>query len=332
MMKKKSKTQEAELEKSVQLTDEKNSDDEELKDNTENVDEAVQNMSTTRKKKGKTSYVWNHFSIRMSDDQKIEFAHCNYCESKYKLSGKSNSGTGNLNTHLKIKHLDKMPQEVNRVPEKFVFSQESYREALVDWIILSDQPFCECGVQSFSKMVDSLNPEAITISKETVKRDIIKKFAKQVELIKLRLKKVSSKLSFTLDAWTSKNVLPFLAIRTHWINDNWEYETVLLDFSFIKGKHSGLNISKIFLQCLSRFDIPLSQVLGVTIDNVSSNDTLISCLQTYGISVGINFTSQENHLRCMPHILNLCVQNIMKSLKIPLSDQQSDEQELYDQE
>ncbi|KAJ6639597.1 putative AC transposase [Pseudolycoriella hygida] len=191
---KKSKTQEAELEKSVQLTDEKNSDDEEQ--NTENVDEAVQNMSTTRKKKGKTSYV---------------------------------------------------------------FSQESYREALVDWIILSDQPFCECGVQSFLKMVDSLNPEAITISKETVKRDIIKKFAKQVELIKLRLKKVSSKLSFTLDAWTSKNVLPFLAIRTHWINDNWEYETVLLDFWFIKGKHSGLNISKIFLRCLSRFNIPLSQ-------------------------------------------------------------------------
>lgn len=46
----------------------------------------------------------------------ITFARC----SKYKLSGKSNGGTGNLNTHLKIKHPDRIPQEINLVPEKFV--------------------------------------------------------------------------------------------------------------------------------------------------------------------------------------------------------------------
>lgn len=32
-----------------------------------------------RKKKGRTSYVWNNFSIRLGSDEKTEFAHCNYC-------------------------------------------------------------------------------------------------------------------------------------------------------------------------------------------------------------------------------------------------------------
>lgn len=212
---------------------------------------------------------------------------------------------------------------------KQAFSQDRYRKALINWIISSDQPFSECGVESFLKMIATLNPDATTISKETVKRDILKKFAEVVEMIKLKLSKVPGKLSFTLDAWTSKNCLPFMAIRAHWINDKWEYETVLLDFCYIKGNHGGFNFSNIFLECLKRFEIPLSKVLGLTIDNVYSNDTFISCLSSHGIKVGIHFSSKENRLRCMPHILNLCVQDILKTLKVPKSLEQ---EEILDEE
>lgn len=179
-------------------------------------------------------------------------------------------------------------------------------------------------------MIATLNPEAVTISKETVKRDIMKKFAEEVEVIILKLGKFSGRFSFTLDAWTSKNMLPFMAIRAHWINDDWEYETVLLDFCHIKGNHKGPNLSKIFLACLSRFQIPLSKVLGVTIDNAPSNETFIACLESYGITVSIYFSSKENRIRCMPHVLNLSVQDIMKTLKIPKSCEQDnhDDQEV----
>ncbi|KAJ6642912.1 putative AC transposase, partial [Pseudolycoriella hygida] len=253
-----------------------------------------------RKKKGRTSYVWNNFSIRLGSDQKTEYAHCNHCPSKYKLSDKANGGTGNLNVHLKTKHPDKIPQNLMQIEQKFV--------------------------SRFSHTIDvfgyDLNPEAVTISKETVKRDIMKKFGEKVELIKLKLAKVCGKFSITLDAWTSKNGLPFLAIRAHWINDHWEYETILLDFCHVIGKHGGLNMSKIFLDCLRRFDLPLSKILGVTLDNAYSNDTFISTLESHGIKVNTNFSSKENRIRCMPHVLNLSVQDILKSLKIPLSIEQ----------
>lgn len=201
-----------------------------------------------------------------------------------------------------------------------MFSQERYREALVKWIVLSNQPFSEPEVETFLEMIKTLNPEAKTICKETVKRDIMKKFQEVVNEIKSKLNKSPAKFSFTMDAWTSKNMLPFLAIRAHWMNANFEYETVLLDFCHITGKHDGPKFCSIFLDCLKRFDIPLSKVLGVTVDNVSSNDTLMSSLETHGIKVGSHLSSQDNRVRCMPHILNLSVQDILEKLKIPKNE------------
>lgn len=202
-----------------------------------------------------------------------------------------------------------------------MFSQERYREALVKWVIMSDQPFSECEVESFLEMIKILNPDAVSVCKETVKRDIIKKFQELVKEIKLKLSKSPGKFSFTLDAWTSKNVIPFMAIRAHWINADWEYETVLLDFCHIQGKHDGLNFSKMFLGCLQRYEIPLSKVLGVTIDNATPNDTFMSNLEKHGIKIGSHISAQENRVRCMPHILNLCVQDVLDTLKIPSNNE-----------
>lgn len=212
-----------------------------------------------------------------------------------------------------------------------MFTQERYREALVEWILMSDQPFSECEVEYFLEMIKTLNPDAVTISKETVKRDIIKKFETMFKEIKLKLSKSPGKFSFTLDAWTSKNVLPFLAIRAHWINADWEYETALLDFCHIKGKHDGLNFSKIFLGCLERYEIPVSKVLGVTIDNATPNDTFMSCLEVHGIKIGTPISAPENRIRCMPHILNLSVQDVLETLKIP-SNNEIDKYEHLDEE
>lgn len=32
-----------------------------------------------RKEKGRFSWIWGHFDIRLADDQKTKYAHCHYC-------------------------------------------------------------------------------------------------------------------------------------------------------------------------------------------------------------------------------------------------------------
>lgn len=200
-----------------------------------------------------------------------------------------------------------------------VFSQERYRESLIKWIINSDQPFCTCQQEDFVELLKNLNPEAAALSAQTVKRDIMKKFEESLAKVKDRLSKVSSKIAFTVDAWTSKNVLPFLDIRAHWINDDWTYESVMVDFSFIEGDHKGKSLCKIFVDCLVRFGIPLSKVSSVTMDNVSSNDTFMDFLSQHAIAAGTYISKPNNRIRCLPHVLNLAVQDILADLKVPLN-------------
>jgi hypothetical protein len=62
-------------------------------------------------------------------------------------------------------------------------------------------------------------------------------------------------LSFTLDAWTSKNKLPFLGISVHWIDEKWNLKCSILDFCFLSGPHSGENLATHFFDVLKEFNI-----------------------------------------------------------------------------
>jgi len=69
------------------------------------------------------------------------------------------------------------------------------------------------------------------------------------------LQKNSSRISFTLDVWTSPNTLAFLGVTAHWIDDSWKLKDTLLDFCQIHGAHSGENICNTFLETLEFFQL-----------------------------------------------------------------------------
>jgi hypothetical protein len=62
-------------------------------------------------------------------------------------------------------------------------------------------------------------------------------------------------LSFTLDAWTSKNQLPFLGISVYWIDDGWNLKYSILDFCLLSGSHIGENLATKFFDVLQDFNI-----------------------------------------------------------------------------
>src|SRR2546421_133483 len=59
----------------------------------------------------------------------------------------------------------------------------------------------------------------------------------------------SDRLSFTLDTWTSSNILPFLGITAHWITRDWQLKEILLDFCMLYRPHSGENLAEVFECC-----------------------------------------------------------------------------------
>lgn len=157
--------------------------------------------------------------------------------------------------------------------------------------------------EEFIELIKSLNPSAEVISDKTVKADVMDAHMENVELMKQDVKGVPGKTSITMDMWSSKNVLPFLVIRAHCISTEWEYKTQLLDFAYIEGDHDGENQCRMFLECMSRFEIPLSKVLALTMDNSSNNDTFIASLHGHGIDIGVDISAADNQVRCMAHVL-----------------------------
>lgn len=188
----------------------------------------------------------------------------------------------------------------------------------MQWVVIEDQPFTAVQEKAFLRLLETLNPEASSVSDKTIRRDMMAAFLHELEINKLRFKNLPGKISFTIDGWTSKNVLCFVAIRAHFITAEWKYESLLLDFIEVDG-HKGLDLKATFLACLQRYEIPLSKVMAITLDNVESNHTFMVLLEKHGIELQIIISSSGNRIRCMAHILNLAVQDIMNSLSISLT-------------
>ena len=70
-------------------------------------------------------------------------------------------------------------------------------------------------------------------------------------------------LSFTIDAWTSKNQIPFLGISVHWINKNWELKCTTLDFCILSGPHTGENLAQKFLEVLYDYKIETKVIIFI---------------------------------------------------------------------
>ncbi|CAI2201446.1 3533_t:CDS:2, partial [Funneliformis geosporum] len=90
---------------------------------------------------------------------------------------------------------------------------------------------------------------------DTIKSDISKLFKEYQEKIKKILQDVSGKISFTIDGWTSPNILSFLGITCHYIDADWKVQNILLDFVSLSGPHSGENIANAFSKCLQEMNL-----------------------------------------------------------------------------
>ena len=116
-------------------------------------------------------------------------------------------------------------------------------------------------------MIKRLNKEAIIPSADSIHNFIYKNFNDMKENLKTELQEISSKISFSLDGWTSKNQIAFLCITGHWITNDWKLKHAILDFGQLSGSHSGDNISEMFFNVLKNYDL-LDKVSILIIENI----------------------------------------------------------------
>ena len=122
------------------------------------------------------------------------------------------------------------------------------------------------GLQEFLKVID---PKYIPPSHCTIMRDHMPGLCKNAtEELHSHLMKVEY-CSITTDLWTSQATMGYVTVTCHFLTDDWELKSVVLDTAQIQDSHTAENIGALLLSITDKWGITDKLCCAVT-DNASN--------------------------------------------------------------
>jgi hypothetical protein len=150
--------------------------------------------------------------------------------------------------------------------------------------------------------------------KEKVQEITLEVFRSMKEDVKASLQCISSRLSVTLDFWTSYEKILYMSVRCHWIDENWVSQKVLLDVCRIPYKCTGSEIFQVLMDVLVTYNID-SRVLACTHNN--SQHSIFACKE-----LEQELKSRELHfcyIPCAARTLKVIIEAGLENVELILS-------------
>jgi hypothetical protein len=297
----------------------------------------------------KGSEVWDYFmKVEWGGIGETKTAKCTVNKCKHKLFSCGKEGTTRpLWHHLEQNHSTvylstmefdrkrrKMMKENGNL-EKMGFScPNSFLMGFSDAILVDNQKLhdmmatwiinCQCPLHivedpELIQIFKFLNPTAKPVIADVIKDIIILFYTKGSVEMKTYLSNIQSKISFTLDLWTSPNNKAFVSATGHYIDDEWVLHEVVIDFGLISGRHDGENIADGFFSVLKQYDLT-TKFHAITLDNASNNETFTKELaKKLKEEEEITWDWESLRFRCFNHILNLAAQSALNMVEEDIS-------------
>jgi hypothetical protein len=208
------------------------------------------------KKKKLTSWVWVHFTrydveVEQTDGSivKQKWAKCKKCAHKAKVD--SSNGTKAFSNHLKLRHkILKGQQHLTQNGDTistYKYDENFSVRLLYYAIIMHEYPFSIIQHKYLMKFIKSLRPSFPLKSRVTARKEIMDLYIEEKNMLYAQFKKLSCRVSFTMDTWTSIQNKSYLCVTAHWIDDNWNIQKRIINFMHVEGNHSGIKLSDAFL-------------------------------------------------------------------------------------
>lgn len=197
---------------------------------------------------------------------------------------------------------------------------------LLEFIVLTSQPFTIVDDKSFRSLLLYLNESADIPSSSTVKRAFVSLYEEEKLKMKnllavwlilffniynsdgfLLFQETTGKISFIIDGWTSSTQSCFHGVIAQWVDEHWKLRSCILDLRILEGSHTGENLCKSFMETLTEFDV-CKKLLAVTTDNAENYSTFMDHLKLElgnKVSWSWDQCSWQNTLRIYFRILYL---------------------------
>ena len=174
--------------------------------------------------------------------------------------------------------------------------------ALVKMLVLDMQPaniVHDEGFQDFLKVID---PKYIPPSRRTIMRDHLPSLYESiVKKLRDQLAKIEY-CSITTDIWTSRATMGYVTVTCHFLTDEWELKSVVLETTQIEESHTAENIAAMLTDIANKWNLT-EKICCVTTDNASN-------------MVAAARHNRWNHLPCFAHTLNLIVSNSLQEVPV----------------
>ncbi|KAJ6001200.1 hypothetical protein N7481_001609 [Penicillium waksmanii] len=201
-------------------------------------------------------------------------------------------------------------ESLSKKPKLSIIAQ--LQENLLRWFIKDKVAFTTIESPSFRQIFTDLGHDAALFSRHTLKRRIEAEFQRQRLQLKTELALTCRSIALSLDVWTSKNNISIIAIIGHWLTPEFTYKQKALEFAELDGAHSGENLAHAVFNMLLELDLQ-TKLLTITGDNASNNEAMVSLLYDL-LPPGSQFHGLGSYIRCLAHILNLIVKDILHVL------------------
>ncbi|KID82482.1 Ribonuclease H-like protein [Metarhizium guizhouense ARSEF 977] len=191
---------------------------------------------------------------------------------------------------------------------KKVGKTDALDELLIEWVTTKNLPFRIVKSTSFQNILLHLNPAFKgRIPSAIVLRDRLDTVYKQAQgPVTELLATARGRIHVTFDGWTSRNRLSLLGINVFFIDVDWRHRKLLLGLPSVQGRHTGENLADEVASVLAYFGIDASRLGYFVLDNARNNDTAVAALADE-----FDFDLDHRRLRCLGHILNLVVKQLI---------------------
>ncbi|KAJ0571470.1 putative transcription factor/ chromatin remodeling BED-type(Zn) family [Helianthus annuus] len=229
---------------------------------------------TTKPRKKTMTSIYLKFFETTSDGKNRK---CKFCGQSYSIS----TATGNLGRHLSNRHpgYDKSDDSVSTpVSQPIVVKkpQTQVKASRVDfdhlnwlltkWLILASLPPSTFEEKWLSNSFKFLNPNVHIWSSEKFQAVLNEVFKSMREDIRCMLANVTSKVSITLEFWTSYQQIFYMSVSCQWIDEQWSFHRLLLDISRVPSPYGSSEIYHTLTKVLKLYTLE-SRVLSCTHDN-----------------------------------------------------------------
>lgn len=202
----------------------------------------------------------------------------------------------------------KKPQTLVKLP---AMELDHFNWLLVKWLLVACLPTSTFAEKWLTNAFKFLNPSVELWSGEKFQRVLHEVFRSMQETVRLIMEQVSSKVSITLDFWTSYEQISYMSVTCQWIDENWSFQKLLLDISHIPSPCGGPEIYYVLLKVIRMYNLE-TKILSITHDNTPN--ALHACHTLKG-----DMDSQKLaafcYIPCAAHSLNSIINDGLRTTK-----------------